>query len=206
MRIRKLLIVLVILIFVRSIANALPIENEMKNFMINTLRNNFGNKSDVELVVSFFSEYLKNNGKVELKIDKHKLDSINKYLFQDSVYFKYYPMLVYASSDQEFENEVNDHSPPKIIFHGENNKPLTQMGLYINSAYLDQIKERSGNDAVDEIYEYRSYTGIVSYFIVAESFLKCRACIDDSLEFIAVLIWKYFCDLGGSDFYKKKHP
>lgn len=202
MRIRKLLIVLIILIFVRSIANALPIENEMKNFMINTLRNNFGNKPDVELVASFFSEYLKNNGKVELKIDKHKLDSINKYLFQDSVYFKYYPMLVYASSEQEFENEVNAHSPPKIIFQGKRNKPLTKMGIYINSAYI--AKERSGNDAVDKIFEYRSYTGIVSYFIVAESFLKCRTCIDDSLEFIAILFWKYFCDLRDYGFYKTK--
>lgn len=204
MRIRKLLIVLVILIFVRSIANALPIENEMKNFMINTLRNNFGNKSDVELVASFFSEYLKNNGKVELKIDGHKLDSINKYLFQDSVFFKYYPLLVFVPQDQEFENELDNHFPPKIIFEGDRNQTLPKTGIYINFNYLTQIKEGNGNDAVNKIFEYNRYTGFVSYFTVADSFLKCSTCVDDSLEFIAVLYWKYFCDIGGYDFYKKK--
>lgn len=172
--------------------------------MIKTFRNNFGNKPEAELVAVFFSEYLKSNGKVELKINEHKLDSINMYLFQDSVYFKYYPLLVNVSPDQEYENKMGDYFPPKITFAGERDEIVPQTGIYINYDYLAQIKEVNGNDAVDKIYKYHGYTGVVSYFIVAESFLKCRTCIDDSLEFIAILFWKYFCDLGDYGFYKTK--
>nr|WP_319998901.1 hypothetical protein [uncultured Draconibacterium sp.] len=204
MRIRKLLIVLFILVFTSSISNARTIEHEMKNFMLKTLKENFGNKSDVELITSFLSEYLKKNGTLELEVDERKLKSINKYLLQDRIYFKYYPMLVFASSNQEFENEVDEVSEPKIIFDGGRDIPITKMGIYINSDYLTQIKEDNENDAVNKILEYHRNTGVVSYFIVADSFLKCNTCIDNSLDFIAVLFWKYFCDLGGSSFYKQK--
>jgi len=180
------------------------IESEMKNYFIETLRKNYGDKSEDKLFIDFFTSYQNNKGKIHLIIDKVKLNEINKKLSLDSVYFKYYPRLTFAKTDEEFMNAKKDSVPDIIFSQNKKDNTTTKFGIYINYEYFLQIKKELNNEAITNIAAYYQSTGLISYFIVSDSYLKCEECLNElgTKEFLAVLFWKYFCDLADYELYK----
>lgn len=177
---------------------------KMKEFLIETLKENYNSDSDDQLFLHFFSDYQKNEGQIHLVINNKELEAINNILFSDSIYYTYYHGLVFAKTTKEFEMARNENK--RAIIFGPNKKPKspTKFGIYVSSKYILSIKNNLNNEAIANITEYYQYTGLISYFIVSDSFLQCPKCIQEqgSQEFITILFWKFLCDIAECEFYK----
>lgn len=180
------------------------LEAEMKDYLVETLRKNYGEKSEDKLLIDFFTSYKNNKGEIHLIIDKIKLNEINKMLSEDSVYFKYYPRLIFSKTKDDFLNAKNDSLPEIIFSPSKNDKTLTKFGVYLNFDYFSHVKKELKNEAIDSIAAYYQSTGLISYLIVSDSFIKCEECLSKlgTKEFLAILFWKYFCDLANYELYK----
>lgn len=180
--------------------------NEMKSYFIESLKNNFGDKSDDQLIYDFLSFFKEKNGEVNLVLDDEKLKRINNKLLDDDYYCTYYPYLIFKQTDDEF---IDKDSLPEIVFFGSEMDFIieSRIGIYLNYHFLSNSAENFRNDAIISIEKSYLQIGIVSYFEVSDSFIKCKKCLYDenAKEFLIIVFWKYLCDLAGLEFYKIKN-
>jgi hypothetical protein len=184
------------------------IASKMKKFFIQTLRETYGENTDKELYRLFLSDY--NTGKkgdVALRINVNGLIEINKELFTDSVYFYYYPKLLFFDSDEELlrENENKWQSVRNsVCFVGKKDRTISKYGIYLNRGYFKTIVDNTQIKAIDDLYDYYSSVGFMSYFMFADIVLYNISDIENEMlkELTAVVFWKYLCDKKDINFYK----
>jgi len=184
--------------------NSSKLVYEMKSYFLETLKNNYGDRSANQLIFEFLSMYQEKEGKMSLVLDKEKLKKINNKLSQVNNYYRYYPSLIFAQSNDEFKR-ANKDSIPVIIFSPDRNvNNVTKFGVYLNYKFLSHIAKELNNEAIINIENYYHSTGIVSFFMVSDSFVKCKECLHNEYakDFLTIVFWKYLCDLAGLDFYK----
>lgn len=181
---------------------------KMKEFFTQTLRETYGEYPEKELYRLFLCDYNTcKKGDVALTINANGLKEINKELFIDSVYFYYYPKLLFFESDEDLlrENERKWQSVRNsICFVGKKDRTISKYGIYLNREYFKTIVDNTQIKAISDLYDYYSSVGFMSYFMFADIVLYNISDIEYNMlkELTAVVFWKYLCDKEGISFYK----
>ncbi len=209
---KKILIVIcTLLLSLSSICANNPtfIASKMKALFTQILKDTYGEYSENELYKLFLTDYTKDRkGEVELTINVESLNEINDELFSDSVYYYFYPRLLFLDSYEDlYYSDVNKSQiiNNSIYFFGKKDHTTSKFGIYLSNRYLNEIVIRNPNiKALNDIYNYSSAMGIVSYFMIADIVLTNFTDIENEVlkELTAVVFWKYLCDKKGISFYK----
>jgi len=202
---------------------------KMYNFFMETLKENYKSNSDYELYEKFLSDYFNRwithteNSQLNsiLKIDRSKLDAINKLLFirDNNHYYYLYPEVILLKDNQDFQQVPIDEYKAKnvevlLIKPGKtlNNNGLSIMDiskihgvtLAFKSDYYLKYKQNS-NSIFQNAQKLGLSNGEITYFNFVASIIKTDAIEDlkqqSSQELIAIVFWKFLCLQGGVDFY-----
>lgn len=115
--------------------------------------------------------------------------------------------MVSFSFKESYYSDVNKSQilNNSICFFGKKDHITSKFGIYLSNRYFNEIVNKNPNiKALNDIYNYSSAMGIVSYFMIADIVLNNFTDIENEVlkELMAVVFWKYLCDKKGISFYK----
>ncbi|TKG87191.1 hypothetical protein EYV94_28455 [Puteibacter caeruleilacunae] len=199
-----------------SISSREKILNQMEQFFIETLKQNYGNHAETDLYKMFFENYIHNDNYL-LNVDRKKIKDINDELFSnDTIYYYFYNKVTFVSVRDSVSLvtnalKVNPNCEQRVVYC-ENYHRKKCIGTFYNTfcnhdGFLkDEVLNKSDNYAIfniirgiDKTLDSQGMIYMAPRLLEHENELS----IPVVKKYITVVYWNYLCRCANYDLHHR---
>lgn len=183
------------------------IAKKMQIFFSNTLQENYGFLPDSVLYSMFFESFYESAGGYVLSINRKKMKEINGELFTDSIYYYFFPKIVYVSTSDSVSilvkiyAEKGDSNICVVCRRDQWGKSIGDNAFnarYNLTGFVEKnIFENNSNSEVlrqiEAMRKYKGYDQNMFDLIDAINQKPAEIQIPEVKNYVAVVFWKYLC-------------